>query len=193
MYNFEQYEDLQLLALVREKGPTYNEAFNEIYRRYGKRLFSYCLFNTENSEDAKDLSQETWISFYKSIFNNVEIKYISSYLYGIASKKFCDWIKSKKSGIEIDDQEIDFSGIISPVDIQASLERQDFIALVKLTASNLSEKLREIFMMKWIVGLSNVEISEICGETVECVKKRSNRGYKEVITILQPIIDKEIL
>ena len=59
MNDYFKYDDKQLIALMCEKHPVCNDAFNVVYYRYSEQLKSYCLFRTNNQEDAKEVNQET--------------------------------------------------------------------------------------------------------------------------------------
>ena len=64
MNDFKKYDDNKLCALLGEKKSISNEAFNVLYSRYSAKLKSYCLFRTENRDEAEELHQETWLKFH---------------------------------------------------------------------------------------------------------------------------------
>jgi len=189
MIDYEQYEDNELIALLREKNLTSNKAFNLLYKRYYQRLYKYCLFKTDKREDAQDLIQDIWMKFLVAVSDGIKINNLSAYLYGIAKNCYAMKIRDKNSNIRISEEACDINEMILPYELNASLENKELVALIKAATNNLSVKNKDIFIMKWFTGLAIKEIAEILNDSTDNIKQRSSRSMKEVMTIIKPIID----
>ncbi|MBN2461613.1 MAG: sigma-70 family RNA polymerase sigma factor [Candidatus Cloacimonetes bacterium] len=69
--------------------------FESILRSEGNRIFNYLLKILRNREDAEDLLQEVFLSFYKKMSNINEKAYLS-YLYKTAYHKSLNLIKKEQ-------------------------------------------------------------------------------------------------
>lgn len=187
MKDYSKYDDDQLMALLREKHPICNEAFNVLYFRYAERLKSYCLFKSENAEDAKEIHQDTWLRFHKSVLSGKNNISLPAYLYIIARNLCIDKYRIQKN-IEYKNFDVnEFEQFADPLNLQSNLEKKELLSLVSLALFQLSDIYRETFILKWFAGLTYPEIAQIIGESVDCVKKRSSRAMDEVLRILKPI------
>lgn len=189
MNNYNQYEDSQLLLMLREQSPLCDQAFNVIYSRYSDKLYSYCLFKSDNELDAQEVFQDTWIRFIDSAKKGKNIVCVNAMLYKIARNLSIDKYRHNRSKpIEpINDYNIGY--ITDPQNLQSKLENEELLSIISLAVNNLADKYKESFLLLWFSGLSYSEISEITGETTDCIKKRSYRAMEQVIAILEPIIN----
>jgi RNA polymerase sigma-70 factor (ECF subfamily) len=188
MNDYFQYDDKQLIALMREKNPVCNDAFNIVYYRYSELLKSYCLFKSENKDDAKELNQETWLNFHKAVRSGKNDILLPSYLYTIAHNISIDKYHAQKNRIVYKDDFFDFTQFADPFNLQSNIEKRELLSIVSLALNQLPEIYRETFILKWFNGLNYNQIAEIVGESVDCIKKRSIRAFDEMLNILKPII-----
>ena len=62
-----------------------NEEFSKAYVKYNKVVFAYLLKKIKNTQDAEDLTQKTFIRFFKSKFNAWDDQeYLTKYLLNVA-------------------------------------------------------------------------------------------------------------
>lgn len=188
MNDYFKYDDKQLIALLREKNPIKNEAFNILYYRYSERLKSYCLFKTDNKEDAKELHQETWLKFFSVVKSGINAISLPSFLYTIARNICIDKYRIKSNHLVIYSDYFDYENISDSFSLQTNIENRELLTLISLSLNQLSEIYRESFILRWFAGLTFREIATIVDESEECVKKRSLRAMDEILKILQPYI-----
>ncbi len=189
MSDYSKYTDSQLIALLGIDGKEKDLAFREILERYGWRIFAYCRHKTDSRKDAKDLNQEIWLRFYFSVLKGKSDICLPQYLFGIGSKIAAEFQACNGKVIKVNEDVFDINSIIAPISLEDSIEKKDLINIIKLCADNLNEQHKETFILKWISGLTVSEISEITGETVECIKQRSHRSMDEILKLLKPIIE----
>ncbi len=192
MDEFSKYDDKQLIDFIHigEKGS--EDAFKEIYNRYSKRLFLYCRLKCEISPDAEDIHQEMWFSFYNTVRNGkVDIE-LPHYLYGIARNLVLQYRNKQNKHHTATIESRDLDAIVSPfIGLESSIEQKDLLQIINLASEYLSEKQKETFHLKWFLGLTSTEISNITGESIDCVKRRSHRAMDTILRLLEPFI-KEI-
>lgn len=61
--------------------------FDEIYNQYAPQIYRVCMGYTNNSEQAKDLVQETFISVWKSLPSFRNQSQLSTWIFRIATNK----------------------------------------------------------------------------------------------------------
>jgi RNA polymerase sigma-70 factor (ECF subfamily) len=189
MNNLNQYEDHQLIVLLKKEKPFCEQAFNVLYSRYSVKLHSYCLFISENYKDSEEIFQDTWLKFYNSAKASKDIDSVTSYLYKIARNLSIDKYRSNNFKKSRNIENFDIEQIANPLNLQSKLENEELISIISLAINSLSEIHKETFLLVWFSGLKYSEVAEIVGETIDCVKKRSYRAMDEIQAILQPIIN----
>ena len=189
MNNYYLYNDNQLIALLREKHPIGNDAFNVIYSRYSERLKAYCSFKSENSHESKEIFQEAWMKFHHAVLSGKNDIVLPAYLYAIVRNLSIDKYRMQKNYGIVYSESIDYEQFSDTLNLQTSIENRELLTLITLALEQLSDIYRETFVLKWFSGLTYPEISKVTGETVDCVKKRSYRALNEVLAILDPIIN----
>ena len=189
MIDYEQYNDAELIGFLKEKSKSTDKIFNVLYKRYSACLHTYCSIRCDNKDDALDLLQDIWINFLQSLTESNNQIHLPAYLFGIAQNRFGLKFRTKNSKIQISNDKCDINEIISPFDMSVSLENKDLISLIRLATNNLSEKNKDVFVLKWFSGLKNREIADILDETLDNIKQRSSRSMKEVLKLLKPIMD----
>lgn len=188
MNDYFKYDDNQLLALLKEKNPINNEAFNVLYYRYSERLKSYCLFKTDNKEEAKELHQETWIKFFSYAQSKTKQMTLPALLYSIARSISIDKYRIKKNQLVIYGDYFDYENFADSFNLQNNIENNELLTLISLSLNEISEIYRESFILRWFAGLTFRDIGLIVGESEDCVKKRCLRAMDYVLKILQPYI-----
>lgn len=194
MKNYELHSDKELVGLLRKKHPVCNDAFNILYGRYRKKLFSYCLFLCGNRDIASDLFQEAWIKFDAAAKKGIAIENPLAYLISISRKEYLynlrrDSARSKIIGSDSSFAADEFTCCRSG---EHDFEKKELIDLIQKAVNSLDENYREAFVLKRFDELSYKEMSQICGESVDCMKTRVSRATSMVKELLKEYI-KELI
>jgi RNA polymerase sigma-70 factor (ECF subfamily) len=188
MENYNNYSDDELLDLIRKKSPVCDMAFQALYNRYSEQLNAYCVFKAECESDAEEIFQDTWLKFFHSVKDGNKIDIIIAFLYKIARNLSIDKYRSSKSKMFVNIDSIDIERISAPFNLHAEIEKDDLINMISMAVNSLDEIYKETFIMQWFGNLTLVEISDVLGETIGCIKMRSHRAMADVIKILKPYI-----
>ena len=85
-------EDSSLIDLVRSGHP---EIYEEIVKRYEKKLFSYVYRLVGNKEETEDILQNVFVKAYRNIRTfDIERKF-SSWIYRIAHNEAINFLKKR--------------------------------------------------------------------------------------------------
>jgi RNA polymerase sigma-70 factor (ECF subfamily) len=186
--NYRTYSDDELLDLISKDNENYHYAFNEIYLRYSKRLYSYCKYQSRSDEHSQNAFQEAWIALYNNCVNRKKINNISAFLIDVARKRIIDYLRKDyrmPQFTEINDEIID---TMANIEINAI---DDFAALIEIGLKNLKKDMREAFIMKRINNLEFSEMSKITGLTIDCLKKRVYRAEEFLKIFLRNNIERD--
>ena len=85
---FTKYSDKELVEIIRKdtssKKSSSEKAFGVIFNRYSTKIHTYCKCIINDSDQAEDIFQETFIRFYKSLGKNFEPINVAGFLYTTA-------------------------------------------------------------------------------------------------------------
>ncbi|AGM23967.1 RNA polymerase sigma factor [Fusobacterium nucleatum] len=144
--------------------------FDNIYEEYFDRVYYKVLSVVKNDDDAEDICQETFISVYKNLSKFREESNIYTWIYRIAINKTYDFFKKRKLEFEINDEVLSLPEDIN-FDTKVILEEK-----LKL----ISEKEREIVILKDIYGYKLKEIAEIKNMNLSTVKSVYYKALKDM-------------
>ena len=144
--------------------------FDNIYEEYFDRVYYKVLSVVKNDDDAEDICQETFISVYKNLSKFREESNIYTWIYRIAINKTYDFFKKRKLEFEINDDVLSLPEDIN-FDTKVILEEK-----LKL----ISDKEREIVVLKDIYGYKLKEIAEIKNMNLSTVKSVYYKALKDM-------------
>ena len=144
--------------------------FDNIYEEYFDRIYYKVLSVVKNDDDAEDICQETFISVYKNLSKFREESNIYTWIYRIAINKTYDFFKKRKLEFEINDDVLSLPEDIN-FDTKVILEEK-----LKL----ISEKEKEIVILKDIYGYKLKEIAEMKNMNLSTVKSVYYKALKDM-------------
>ena len=144
--------------------------FDNIYEEYFDRVYYKVLSVVKNDDDAEDICQETFISVYKNLSKFREESNIYTWIYRIAINKTYDFFKKRKLEFEIND---DVLSLPEDVNFDTKVILQEKLKLI-------SEKEREIVILKDIYGYKLKEIAEMKNMNLSTVKSVYYKALKDM-------------
>ena len=144
--------------------------FDNIYEEYFDRVYYKVLSVVKNDDDAEDICQETFISVYKNLSKFREESNIYTWIYRIAINKTYDFFKKRKVEFEIND---DVLSLPEDVNFDTKVILQEKLKLI-------SDKEREIVILKDIYGYKLKEIAEIKNMNLSTVKSVYYKALKDM-------------
>ena len=144
--------------------------FDNIYEEYFDRVYYKVLSVVKNDDDAEDICQETFISVYKNLSKFREESNIYTWIYRIAINKTYDFFKKRKLEFEIND---DVLSLPEDVNFDTKVILQEKLKLI-------SEKEREIVILKDIYGYKLKEIAEMKDMNLSTVKSVYYKALKDM-------------
>lgn len=167
-------EDYQLVSLL-VKGS--EKAFYEIYRKYYKALYNYCLSVTKDAEATTDIVQLVFISVWKNHTNvNPELSF-TAYLFTIVRNKINNYFRELKYNKTL--QEGWLKTLVTADNCtEETVIFNDYAEHLQTAIKALPEQKRNIFTLSRINGKSNDEIATITGLSKHTVKNHLSESTK---------------
>lgn len=163
------------------------EAFDKLVVKHIQDIYKFLLRITGDSEEAYDLTQETFLKAIKGIKSFRGDADLKTWLFRIAinlSNSRFRWLQKRKNFtvLSFDQEDIDWNNLASketenPEEKTLQKEREK-ILLEALMA--IPKNFREAIILRDVEGFSYEEISEILQVNLGTVKSRIARGREEL-------------
>lgn len=139
------------------------EAFRQVVRQYQRMVFSLALKMLCDEEEAKDTVQDTFVRVWQNIGEYDTAKSFVTWIYTIATRLCLDRIKAKKTTASMPEDVDALARFAADTDSQVNLENSEWVAIVRLLASRLSDKQKTVFTLCQLEGLDTDEVQRITG------------------------------
>jgi len=166
------------------------EAFGEIVRRWERRIFALSYGMLGREEDARDATQETFLSAFRNLRGFRGEAKVSSWLHRIAVNQCITRQRRAKvrseSALE-DEQERNGSRFAAPLAFSPArvTEGTQVTNAVRRAVNSLPVELRQIVVMKEFEELTFREISDALDLPLSTVKSRLYTALKQLQMKLQ--------
>jgi RNA polymerase sigma-70 factor, ECF subfamily len=157
-------------------------AFEEIYNRYERRIYAFIYRTMGNSEDAYDLTQDTFVKAYTALPRTSPDLNLSAWLHRIAWNACMDVLRRRKLVRWLPWETFDTNpGLEPPADDDPEGEygQAETAGEVQVVLNKLSPKHRTSLVLKEYQGMSCDEIGEVMGLTRSAVKSLLFRAREE--------------
>jgi len=176
--------DSQLVAMLK-RGE--DSAFEEILRRYERKVYGLARSLTRDESDAQDALQDTFLSVYRKIRGFKEESSLSTWIYRIAVNAALMKVRRRKRddrSVPIEDYlpKFDESGHLvtalrePPPRADEELLRKELAEFLRESIRALDPDSRAVFILRDQEGLSNEEVAGILDVSVPAVKSRLHRA-----------------
>ena len=161
------------------------QAFEELYERHNRRVYSLCLRMTTNTAEAEDLAQEVFIQLFRKIGSFRGESAFTTWLHRLTVNQVL--MHFRKRGVRLEQTTED--GDV-PVQIVAGTQNPnqmpvvDRIALDKAVAQ-LPPGYRTVFILHDVEGHEHEEIARLLGCSVGTSKSQLHKARMKLRTLLR--------
>ena len=172
------WTDEELVARSRT-GDT--ESFNQLVRRWERQIFALAFRTLGREEDARDVTQETFLRAFRALPGFKGDAKFSSWLYRIALNLCRDWMRKERrtplvpvpEGVELEHLAVDRQETTSVEDLAARAELSRGVAAAM---EHLPAEQRTAVILKEYHGLTFQEIADLMNCPLSTVKTRVYQG-----------------
>ena len=160
MYN----EDLSVLITKARENPA---AFGRLYDLYVQPVFRYLFQRVGSQQDAEDLTSQTFIAAYESLTHYRGQKHFAAWLFSIARHKLMDYYRHKSSQPQMKELE----EVPKEEDTLGKIILDEDLSQLRSLIQHLSNDEQDLIYLRYLAGLSYIEIAELLDKNMEAVKK----------------------
>jgi len=182
--------DIPEAEIVRQAQEGNAGAFEQLYRRYSRRVYSLCLRMVKNDSEAEDLTQEAFLLLFRKIHTFRGEARFSTWLHRLTSNLVLMRYRKKRhpevsldatleSGAEdsrplteFGGPDLRLSGVIDHVNLTRAIEQ-------------LPDGYKEVFILHDVEGYEHAEIAEILGRTIGNSKSQLFKARLRLRELLQ--------
>jgi RNA polymerase sigma-70 factor (ECF subfamily) len=180
--------DIELLGLA-QKGDV--AAFERLVERHRDRVYGLALRMLNSSEDAAEVTQESFISAYRNLPKFRGDAQFGSWVYRIAANHALMRLRHRKvvSSVESPIEELpdgptfnERGSLVDQVTPWGGRGAEDVVLDAELrhaieqAAAALADEYREVFVLRDLEGLSYEEIADLTRASVPAIKSRLHRA-----------------
>jgi RNA polymerase sigma-70 factor (ECF subfamily) len=167
-------------------------AFEEMVTRYWGRIYSMVNQLLRNSQDAEEVTQDTFIRAHRGLVNFRGDSAFSTWLYQIATNlarnRYWYWWRRRRDQTVSFDQPVGMDGEgtlaeVFPAELETPEDAtvtQEFVNRISECMEKLSSKHREVLVLRNVKNMSYEEIADILRISVGTVKSRIARARESL-------------
>ncbi len=177
-----ELEDREVIKLCRGNGSVKEQAWEEVVRRFRRRVFGIAYKFTGRYEESQDLTQEIFLRVFRSLDKFDANADFGTWLYSVSRNHCIDHYRSGRREREsLVQHEVHLEELASGrFDPHRAIEVRDKREMLLKALSGLPDKLREAVVLRDIKELTYQEIVEQLELPEGTVKSRINRGRLEL-------------
>jgi RNA polymerase sigma factor (sigma-70 family) len=168
------------IEIIEECKANNRKAQLKLYKQYCDGMFCVAMRFLKNTDDAEDVTQESFIKAFQKIHQFKGDVTFGAWLKRIVINKSIDFLKSKQQKM----LELDESFMSIATDDDWTVDSGINIDGVKLAIESLPEKYKYVVMMFLMEGFDHNEIAQVLGLTASNCRTRLMRGkglLKEIL------------
>ncbi len=153
-------------------------SFEVLYEHYKRRVYGVALYVSRNDGAAEELTQQVFVKAYTKLKDFQGKSRLGTWLHRMTVNLWIDDQRKNNRAptIGLDDSFSDV--VISKDSVEKNLLQDEMSSAIRVSVANLSEKLRTVFVLKYLADLSYKEIAELLECSVGTVGSRLNRCLK---------------
>lgn len=160
------------------------KAFEEIYNRHHRRVYSLCLRMLQNTAEAEDLTQEVFIQLYRKIGSFRGDSAFTTWLHRLTVNQVLMHFRKRTVKYEKTTEEGDTPvQIVKGTENQAKMPIVDKIAIDK-AIEQLPNGYRNVFVLHDIEGYEHEEVARILGCSVGTSKSQLHKARLKMRKLL---------
>lgn len=168
------------------------EAFRLIFEQHHRIVLRFIYGMVGNLVQAEDLTQETFLSAYRSLGSYLEEGKLTPWLCGIAKNVTRNWRRSQQN--EIANVEFERQEVLEVKDTVNRTPEGNFLDgelkdEISAALQMLDEDKRMVFTLKILRQLSYEDIAQITGSTIPKLKTDLHRARAEMRRLIRPYLE----
>lgn len=158
------------------------ESNRELFETYNKDVYRTCYYMLHDVADAEDLTQEVFITVFRSNRENVE--HIKAWIMKITINHCLNHLKRKRTLQQKITDNLHFFGKTADTPVEQQIEQRETEVEWAQYMNQLPIKLRLVITLRYMHDFSLAEISDLLSIPLGTTKSRLHKGLKVMRKIL---------
>jgi RNA polymerase sigma-70 factor (ECF subfamily) len=159
----------------------------DLFAAYKGRIRRYILSMVRDPAEAEDLTQDVFLQAHRKLGSLQDPDAVTSWLYKIATHVCYD--RFRRSSRQPRLEPLNFNGSVGArsegdcedeTSLDRVLERAEMSACVRNFLEDLSDEYRQVILLHDVEGLTNAEIAEMVGASLDAIKIRLHRARRKL-------------
>lgn len=155
-------------------------AFNEIAKRYSKRIYWQAFGILNDHFDADEISQEVLLILFQKLKNFKFDSSLYTWIYKITKNRSLNLLAKRKVKTIFSIESDESKQLKSKENVVLDFEIKEKLKKVNRVLKKLPTKQREVFIMRTFEELTYQEISEITGKSIGGLKANYFHALKKI-------------
>jgi RNA polymerase sigma-70 factor, ECF subfamily len=183
--------DKQLMERCRNND---SSAFEELFGRYGRRIYALIYQMTTDRHQAEDIMQEAFLRAYEYIASHRKITNFYPWLCRVAINLVVDYHRSSHSRntVELGEEEMEFLTDPMENNPQSDMENKELGQQINAALETLPNRQRQVFALKNVAGLSHREIAVALNCSQDTVRANLYQAVKKLRGKLRKYLAQEV-
>ncbi len=173
---------VQITPKIREDEPEVQSA-SVLFKGDYQRIFRYILSMVHDTDEAQDLTQETFLRAYQRRDSLREAGAQTAWLYQIATHVSLDRLRQYACRNPMEsDTDLDEVEVLEPdsPSLQKVTEQDEMSECVQRYLNRLSDSYRSVILLHDMHELTAAEIAQMLGESLATIKIRLHRARRKL-------------
>ena len=159
-----------------------SSAFEELFDKYGRKIYALTYRMTANRQEAEDILQDVFLRAYEHIISYRRISNFYPWLCRVATNLAVDYHRSShpQRSLEPGENGIELSVNTARSNPESALESKELGEQINAAVEALPLRQRQVFALKNIAGLSHKEIALILGCSQDAVRANLYQAVKKL-------------
>jgi RNA polymerase sigma-70 factor (ECF subfamily) len=181
--------DAELIARVLDGDA---DEYRALIQRYQAPLFRVAYAMVRDSDVAADLVQDALVRAYVNLARCRERERFRSWLLTLLRNRVLDHLKEKRrKDVSLSDEAVLRRAEAPPLHAPTAGDRWALHAALERALLQLSEPLRETFVLHHVEQLPVAEVAQVLGAGESAIKMRLQRAREQLRQILEPELETE--
>lgn len=169
-----------LVSRLRDESQR-RDAFACLVAQYGEQLYWQIRRIVLSHDDANDVLQNTFLKVWSSLDSFRGDSRLSTWLYRIAINESLNFLQRQKNTLSLDEE----AGVVDFLLSDEFFDGDELQARLQAVITQLPEKQRVVFQMKYYQDMKYEEMSEILGTSVGALKATYHHAVRKICDFFQ--------
>lgn len=178
-----ELDEATLVARARDRDV---RAFEELLRRYERRIYVLCVRMLASTADAEDVAQDVFLTAWRRLPELEHDAAFGAWVYRAATNRCLNLLRARRPTVEFDEHTAQPHTGHAETDPARAAQNAAAISALVAALQSLPPQQRACWLLREVHGRSYEEIAGIVGATTGAVRGRIARARIQLAEVMAP-------